>query len=201
MFRFLRFHLAMLGMLVGLFLNEGGDPGDDKDKPKDPEKKFSQADLDHQIGQRLAREADTVRKSVEADLRKKFEDEQKQKDLQDQQQFKPLYESEQKKTADLDAKVKQLEAHGPRVEALEKVVKDLVADELKGAPDYVADAIANRDPVEQLEYINKHRDKWAGASDVRIPGTRRGNDGGDKNAADTYLDRKYGGLVKTANSN
>ena len=84
----------------------GGEQPADKtpNEPTPEEKKFSQADVERMIGERLARD------------RKKREEEAEQQRLLDEQKYKELYEQSQAKQAELETQIRQAELDRTKTE-------------------------------------------------------------------------------------
>ena len=137
------------------------------------ERTFTQADLDRIVNERLERER---RRNDEAQERTRREAEEAR--LAEQNEFRTLAEQRAERIVELESAANQVEALTQERDTALSVVRELVAGELEAAPDYVRDAIAERGPVEQLRYLNQHRDKWATAPTTprgTPPGTRGSN--------------------------
>jgi hypothetical protein len=120
------------------------------------ERTFTQADLDRIVNERLERER---RRAEEAQERVRREAEEAR--LAEQNEFRTLAEQRAERIVELEAQSAQVETLTQERDAALSVVRELVSGELEAAPDYVRDAIAERDPVAQLRYLNQHRDKWS----------------------------------------
>lgn len=124
---------------------------------KDDEKKFSQADLDRYVTERLNR--DRERRAAE---QKKADEAAEEKRLQEQAEFQKLAETRAEKIVELEAKVSGFEPIQTERDEAMAVIQKIVDAELEHAPDYVKDAISERSAIKQLEYLTEHRDKWTG---------------------------------------
>lgn len=136
------------------------------------ERTFTQAELDRIVTERLERaqrtaEAEQARIQREADEAR----------LTEQNEFRTLAEQRAERIVELEAAAGQVTTLTEERDNALAVVRELVAGELEAAPDYVRDAIAERGPVEQLRYLNQHRDKWSNPTTPRgtPPGTRGSN--------------------------
>lgn len=117
---------------------------------------FSQADLDRIVNERLERE----RRRAESE-QERVRREAEEARLAEQNEFRTLAEQRAERIVELELSASQVETLATERDAALEVVRELVAVELEGAPDFVRDAISERDPVAQLRYLNQHRDKWA----------------------------------------
>lgn len=120
------------------------------------ERRFSQADVDRLITERLERE----RRRSEQE-RERAEAAAEERRLAEQQEFQRLAEQRGERIVELETRVQQIESLTQERDDALSVVRTLVEQELSAAPDYVRDAIADRNPVAQLQYLNQHRDKWS----------------------------------------
>jgi len=107
--------------------------------------------------------AEERRKANEKAAREREQSESKAKQdaLKEQGEYKSLAEDRAARITELEAETGTIETLTQERDAALSVVADLVKEELKTAPEYVAEAIADRDAVAQLQYLNKNRDKWA----------------------------------------
>lgn len=132
----------------------GTDPAPNPE-PAKPEPKFTQ----EQLNSFLKSEKDKWAAKAEAD-RKAAEDKAKEDALKEQGEFKTLADQRAARITELEAETGQVESLTQERDAALAVVTGFVEQELKDAPDYVRDAIADKSPVDQFAYISKHRDKW-----------------------------------------
>lgn len=133
------------------------------------ERTFTQADLDRIVNERLERER--RRHETEQERARQQAEEAR---LAEQNEFRQLAEQRADRIVELEAQTAQIETLTTERDAALEVVRELVNGELEAAPDYVRDAIAERDPVAQLRYLNQHRDKWTADQRRGIPATPRG---------------------------
>jgi hypothetical protein len=133
------------------------------------ERTFTQAELDRIVNERLERER---RRAEEAQERVRREADEAR--LAEQNEFRTLAEQRAERIVELEAATGQVETLTQERDEALAVVRELVGAELQQAPDYVRDAIAERSPVAQLQYLNQHRDKWVTTERRGIPATPRG---------------------------
>lgn len=122
----------------------GNAPGGEDSSENSGEKKFSQADLERLIDERLKRE----RKQAD-EKQKKAEEERTLKALEEQQQFRELAD---KHKARLDEIEPELETYKATLETLLAAEKELV-------PDHLLPLLETLNPAKQLEWIAANRDK------------------------------------------
>jgi hypothetical protein len=130
--------------------------------PRGATRTFTQAELDAIVTERLARAQRTA--DAERDRIQREADEAR---LAEHNELRTLAEQRGARIVELEAQSGQVETLTAERDAALTVVRELVAGELEQAPDYVRDAIAERDPVAQLRYLNQHRDKWSAVNGHR----------------------------------
>jgi hypothetical protein len=118
------------------------------DKEADPPKLFTQAELEAQIKTRLEREK---RKADEREAKAK--ETAKAEALAEQGEFKTLAEQRA-------ARIAQLEPLEGELEESRAALQTLLDAELTAVPEEVREAISDKSPAWQLQYITKHRGKW-----------------------------------------
>lgn len=115
-----------------------------------------QAAIDERLKKRLERER---AKSEEKAQRAREEAEAKA--LADQEEWKTLAEKRAAKLADLESNVEQtateLETATQQAERLEKALTAQLAAQKDGLPEATLELLNRLDPVDQLEYLAKHR--------------------------------------------
>ncbi len=135
-----------------------GDGQNDGDgKPTEPEKQFSQADVDRIVTDRLAREKE---KSQRASQRAKEAAEAQA--LADQKEFEKLAEKRGQKVsgleADLEERGGELEIATNQVERLTGALNTLLKAQREGLHEYIIPLLDKMDPVDQLDYLVKNRE-------------------------------------------
>ena len=131
--------------------NNGGNEG------ANSEAKFTQADIDRIVGERLKRaEESAAQKSKEAAAKAEA------KALADSQQFKELSEKQAARLLELETAsgetgkaIEQLNAERDRYR---KALEENVKERKKGLGDHIISLLDNLDPVSQLEWLTKN---WA----------------------------------------
>lgn len=132
--------------------NNGGNEG------ANSEAKFTQADIDRIVGERLKRaEESAAQKSKEAAAKAEA------KALADSQQFKELSEKQAARLLELETAsgetgkaIEQLNAERDRYR---KALEENVKERKKGLGDHIISLLDNLDPVSQLEWLTKNGDK------------------------------------------
>lgn len=169
------------------------------DAPKPEVKTFTQEQLDAIVKERLDRQ-----EKAEAAKRTKAENDAREAALKEQGEYKSLAEKRAERVVELEGRVAEVDALTEERDALATLVQQMVEDELESAPDYVREAISDRSPQAQLEYVRKNRDKWAAATEAAgavrrgIPPTPRGTNPQTREdavraAEDDLLRRRHGG--------
>lgn len=112
-----------------------------------------------------------------ADLQKKQEerdekDEQaRKKALKDQEQYKELADELDKKVNDLEPRLK---AEKERADQLEAQLKAYADSQLESVPEVYRDLLASLPVVDQVEWLNKNRDKLGKERPNGVPPTPEG---------------------------
>lgn len=160
----------------------GGQVSDKQDKPtpqatqpaqaQTEERKFSQADVDRIVKERLDREkskADTAAQKAAKDAETKA--------LAEQGEWKKLAEQRAAELADLTGKLKEQDALEADIKRLTKALSEQLAAQTKDLPDYLRELLASKDPVEQMAWLTANRDKLTPKATpaANINGTARGN--------------------------
>ena len=120
--------------------------GNDPAKTEEP--KFTQADLDRIVKDRLERE-----KAKATEAAEKARKEAEEKALADNAQFKELSERYAAENTTLKERVKY-------VEDLEASLTAFYESEKKGVPGYVLEILEEKPIHERLAYITKHKSEW-----------------------------------------
>jgi len=120
------------------------------------EKKFTQAELDYQIGERLKRE----REANEAKATKDAEAARTEA-LREQSKFKELSETQAQQLTFKDAEITQLKAD---LEASNGALRSQLEAEREGLPAHIIEVLDTMTEPKQLEYISKHRTQLKPAS-------------------------------------
>lgn len=132
----------------------GGSNQEPHDKPVDAptagdDKRFSQADVDAIVKDRLDRQ----KRASEA-AREKAEREAKEAALKEQGEFKTLAEQ---RAAELEA----LKPKAEYAEQLEAVVKKLLEEQRKDVPKHIIALLDKLSITDQLDYIASNRAEWS----------------------------------------
>ncbi len=122
---------------------------------QDAERRFTQADIDRVVKERLERADEKARRE-----RDRADQQAETARLEAQGELTQVNENLKAQIAELESKVATLDSLTAERDAAYAVVAGLVEADLKAAPDYVQELIAERPVTEQLDYLNKHRDKW-----------------------------------------
>lgn len=149
--------LEVTGELEGTPNDDGGN---DKESDDQDDKKFTQADLERMIGERLARD------------RKKREEEKRVDDLEESQKYKELYEAEKSKreAAEMDRmKVELIRAAGysdDKLEFVKGIVNGSTEEEINASIDGV------------IAHMPPHADPNMGNSQRQQPPSQKDSDYG-----------------------
>lgn len=129
--------------------------GDDAKKGKaEEDRKFSQAELDAIIDDRLKRERKKSEEAAEK-ARKKAEDEA----LTKNQEWQQLAEKRQKDLETLTQEKAGLEPFKEKAERYEKALMDQLTKVKEKLPKYLLPLIDKMDPVEAMAYIAEHAEE------------------------------------------
>lgn len=128
--------------------------GDEKKGKAEEEKKFSQAELDAIIDDRLKRERKKSEDAAEK-ARKKAEEEA----LTKNQEWQQLAEKRQKDLETLTQEKIALEPFKEKSERYEKALQDQLARVKEKLPKYLLPLIEKMDPVEAMAYITEHAEE------------------------------------------
>jgi|GEM_PF-2928586 len=124
-----------------------------KEKPAD-EKKFSQAELDAIVQDRLARE-----KKKQDDAADKARKEAEETALLENQKFQELAEERAKTIAELEPFKEQLDGANETIERYKGALDKYLEAEKKDLPKHVLALLEKLDPVEQMDYIAANREE------------------------------------------
>jgi len=134
---------------------EDSEAGDDKDKAKArDEKKFTQAELDQIVKDRLERE----RKKSEAEaekVRKKAEEEA----LSKNQEWQKLAEQRQARIDELEKQSAELEPYQAEAKKYRAALEDQLKKVKEKLPKHLLPLIEKLDPVEAMAYITEHAEE------------------------------------------
>lgn len=159
---------------------KGGTPPGGKPNGGD-EPKFTQAQLDAIIADRLAREKARTEASE-----KKAREEAEAAALAEQQKFKELADQRQGKIAELEGKVAELEQVRARADKFEAALKAQLEGLRKGLPPHILELLDSKDPADQLTWLAKNQEQLGGGNG-RVPATPRANG----QSADQKVDAAY----------
>jgi hypothetical protein len=153
--------------------------------PQQTEKRFTQAELDAIVKDRLERE----RRKAD-DERKKAADEAETKRLAEQNEFKALADRH-------EARVKELEPAAERAEKYAAALTKHLEAQRKDLPPHILELLDTRDPADQLDWIASHQDelsKGTGSTGAAIRETPRNAGPPDRSAV---VDEKAATLRRT----
>lgn len=140
-------------------------------KPEDGgDKKFSQAELDRIIGERLERERERA-KAEAAEEQRKAEEAARRKALKDQEDFKSLSESQAAELAQKDERITALEASEARVTALEERLEKIVDARLGNVEEGYKSLLKNMTVEERADWIEANPKLVANATAGGSPAT------------------------------
>jgi hypothetical protein len=149
------------------------EPAGDATQQNAEERRFTQAELDAAIKDRLAR---AEKKAQEATAKAKAEAEANA--LKEQGKYKELHEA-------AAARVAELEPVKERAERLEAVLAKRWDNEKGNVPDYILPLLEKMPVDERLDYITDNREKWTKSGP---PNINAGGNGG-KPAARTEAEK------------
>lgn len=142
----------------------------EEESDSEAEKKFTQADLDRVVSERLEREKKQREKAAT-----KAREEAEAKALEDQKEYQSLAEKRQEKIGELEAEVERLSGVVADVEPKAKKYQATLEKELEarmeGVPDYIKGLLEGRDPVDQLTWLTENHEQVTGPQD-RPSGSR-----------------------------
>lgn len=153
----------------------------EKETKPDPDKQFSQADVDRILSERLEREREKSKRDTEEAKRKATE-----AALEQNKEFEKLaterkaaLEAVSAKAAELEPKV---EALTKRAEAAEAAVAEFVKAEVEALKlsEALQDAIKDKAPVDRLRWLTKHRAELAKSNGNGVPGSPDADTGAKK---------------------
>lgn len=127
---------------------QGKKPDGDGDKKPDGEKRFSQAELDAIIEDRLERAKKTAEKTAEQ-ARKKADEENLAKNAE----WKTLAEKRAGELEAINGQLAELESLRAREERYGKVLKQYAKTQIEALPKPVQSLLEKMDPAEQLDWI------------------------------------------------
>ncbi len=136
-----------------------GSPDDEKSPKPDDERKFTQADLDRHIDERLKREREKA-EAATAKAKREAEEAAAAK----QGEFQTLAEKRAERIAALEADLAAAQAHKERADKYEAALAALLAQQRKGLPGHVTELLDKLDPADQLAWIAKNAEALGGAA-------------------------------------
>jgi ribonucleoside-triphosphate reductase len=89
----------------------------------------------------------------------KAQEQTEQTKLEEQGEYAKVKEKLALKVADLEKKLETIEPLQQRITDYEKKFGELLEGQKAGLPDYIQDLLKDRPPLDQLEWINQHRDQ------------------------------------------
>lgn len=135
--------------------SEAGDGEDSAEESQDAGKKFTQAELDKIIADRLKRQEAKIRKELET-AKKKTEAEE----LEASQEWQTLAQKRQSQIQELEKRVAELEPLAEKVEKYEAALAGYRDSLLKGVPDHVKELLADKDIADQLTWLSTNATKF-----------------------------------------
>lgn len=127
-------------------------PAEDPKPEGDGEKRFSQAELDRIIGERLERERERA-KAEAAEEQRKAEEAARKKALKEQEDFQALSESQAAEIAEKDGRITALEASEARVTELESRLEKIVEARLEKVEEGYKTLLKNMTVEERADWI------------------------------------------------
>ena len=141
------------------------------------ERRFSQADLDRVVEERLKRE-----KAKAESAAQKAKEKAEAEALANQEKWKELAEKNGSTLTqiqtELEAKAGELETAAQRVERLEKALQAQLTSAKDGLPEAVLELVNRLDPVDQLEYLAKHKTSLGVKNGTGVPASPKPADEG-----------------------
>lgn len=165
-------------------------PGDNPDPEPDPkpdeggDKRFTQAELDRIIGERLERERERA-KAEAAEEQRKAEEAARKKALKEQEDFRALSESQASEIAEKDGRITALEASEARATGLESRLEKIVQARLEKVEEGYKTLLKNMTVEERADWIEANPKLVANAAAGGSPPTpdaAGGNPNRDKEA-------------------
>lgn len=132
----------------------GNATGQNSGESQTQEAKFTQADIDRIVKERLDKAA---KKSEEA--QKKAAEEAAAKTLTEQGEYKTLAEQRAQRIAELEAESAKGSEVAARLEKYESALKATVDNQLKALPDHLKPLLAKLDLTEQMEWLSANAEK------------------------------------------
>lgn len=167
----------------------GDPPGQGTTPPNGEERRFTQADLDRAIDERLKRE----REKAERD-RAKATQEAEERAAAEKGEFKTLAEQRQARITELETERKNVATERDdlkaKVERYETALTAQLTAARKDLPKHVTELLDRLDVADQLEYLAKHAGDLGGSSRAGTPPTPRAN-GQTTDPVNDYLRRAY----------
>lgn len=141
------------------------DEKDEKNHGGKDEKKFSQADVDQIIKDRLARQKKQDEKEVEKAREKAEEDA-----LKKNSDFQKLAEKHEKTIAELEGQIKDFTDIKEQSKKYQNVLNKYLTEAKKNLPKHVLPLMEKLDIVDALEYVTDHADEL-GVQVLGVPQT------------------------------
>lgn len=139
--------------------NKGGD-----DKPPEPDKKFSQAEVDNIIKDRLKREKEKAEKDAQ-----KVREEAEAEALKKQGDFQKLAEKHEARVKELEAEQVTLKAKSEQADKYKAALEKFAESETKALPDHLKALLEKMDVADRLEYIAANREALTGKKEPAKP--------------------------------
>lgn len=147
-----------------------GRNGGDKDAG---ERKFTQADLERELGQRLQREKEKAARAAEQARKEATE-----KALKEQGEWQKLADDRAGEIARLEAEAARLPTLQEQADRYKAALEKHLEAQRKALPKYAIELLDHLDPVDQLAWLARHGDELARANGQAPGGTP--NRGGGK---------------------
>ena len=161
----------------------GGDPPDPSKKPDskpgdppegkkddakngdgDGDKKFTQADIDRIVTERLERASKKAEKDAE-----KLKSEAEEKALAEQKKFETLAEKRQTRITELEGEAATLKAEGEKTKRYEAALTKYRDAEAVSVPDHLKPLLEKLDVVEQIEWLAANKATLIAQPDPKKP--------------------------------
>ncbi len=147
-----------------------GAEGQNGGEAGEPERKFTQADMEKQIGERLERE----RKKAASDA-EKARKEAAEKTLREQGDWQKLADERGAEVAKLRETADQLPAVQEERDRYRTALEGHLATQRKGLPKHLIELLDKQDPVDQLTWLAQHADEVGKAGQATNGTPNRGS--------------------------
>lgn len=141
-----------------------GSPDADKAPKPDDERKFTQAELDRHIDERLKREREKIDAATA-----KAKREAEEAAAAEAGEHKKLAEQRAARVAALEGELAEAQTHKERADRYEGALKAHLDEMRKDLPKHILDLLDGRDVVDQMTWLAKNREQVVGAAGKNGP--------------------------------